>query len=510
MYKQIAKNSVLMGAGTLLSRILGFIRDILMAGFFGTSAGLEAFLVAFKIPNLFRSIFAEGFADSVATPLLSSYRRDKKKVLDIAQDLICVLSFFLLFFTLAGVMFARHLVILVAPGFIAEAYKFELAVSFTRITFFYLFLIGLSSNFIAVLYAHKKFFIPAALPAFLNFSLIAGILLFGRIFGADVLAYSVLAGGFLQLFFSFFSLQKRGFRPKFNLIKSLSNSQVIKMFRLFFGRLIASIVYELSVIVDTIFSSLSFIVGQGALASIYYANRLIQFPFAIVILSLSRVVMVDLSVYAKEKNLDKFKELLVFSFQNVILFILPASAFFLFIPNPLIQVVFGRGEFGSEALRQTSASLFFYSFGLFFFCGAKLLVNSFYSLADTKTPAKAAGLALLVNIVLSGILIFPLKIGGVALGSSLAAMFNFFLLYFFLRRKIGNIGLSKVKFYFFKILFLSLSLGFISSWLWTFEYNRYLKILLIFAVSLGIFSIGGYILGVKQIKSFWQWILKIK
>lgn len=510
MYRQIAKNTTLMGAGTLASRVLGFVRDVLIANFFGTSAGLEAFLVAFKIPNLFRSIFAEGFSDSVATPMLSSYRHDKKKILGTGRDLICVLSFFLLLFTFIGVIFSRYFVILIAPGFIPEAAKFNLAVSFTRITFFYLFLIGLASNFVAMLYAYKRFFIPAIYPVFLNLSFVVGILLFSQRFGVEVLVYAVLVGGFLQLLFSFLAISKRGFRLQFNLKAALANSQVIKMFKLFLGRLFSSIIYDLSVIVDTVFSSLTFIVGQGALASIYYANRLIQFPFAIIILSLSRVVMVDLSFYRKDKDLHKFKELIVFSFQNVIFFILPAVALFIFIPGPLIEVIFSRGQFGRHSLELTRSALFFYSFGLFFFCGIKLLVNSFYSLADTKTPAKTAGLALLVNIILSGVLIFPLRIGGVALGSSLAAAFNFFLLYFLLEKKIGSLGLNNLGGYFLKVLFLSLLYGLLSRWLWLFDYGRYLKMSVILILGLVIFSLGGYCLGIKQAKLFWQWILRKK
>ncbi len=511
MFKQIAKDASLVGAGTLASRVFGFIRDVLIASFFGTSAGLEAFLVSFRIPNLFRSIFAEGFSDSAATPVLSSYRKDKEKILGTGQDLACVLSFFLLFFTLIGVIFAKYFVILAAPGFVAQSYKFNLAVSFTRITFFYLFLIGLTANFTAILYAYKKFFVPAISPIFLNLCFIGGILFFGRALGVKVLVFAVLAGGACQLLFSFFILSREGFKLKFNLGKSLGNSQVIKMFKLFLGRLFSSGIYHLSVLVDTVFSSLSFIVGQGALASIYYANRLIQFPFAIVILSLSRVVMVDLSFYYKEKDLRKFKEILIFSFQNMIFFILPISVIFLFIPGEIVDIVFGRGKFGSYSLNLTSSILFFYSFGLFFFCGIKLLVNAFYSLTDTKTPAKSAGLALLANIILSGLLIFPLGAGGIALGSSLAAMFNFFLLYFFLRKKIGDIPWKNINLYLIKILLLSITYGLASRWIWElFFYNKYLKILIIFGAGLIIFLFGGYFLKVKQIRLFWQWILRKK
>jgi putative peptidoglycan lipid II flippase len=509
MFKQIARNTTLMGTGTLASRVFGFIRDILIASFFGTSAGLEAFLVSFRIPNLFRSIFAEGFSDSVATPVLSTYRKDKKKMFEIGQDLICVLSFALLIFTIIGIIFAKYFVILAAPGFINQSYKFNLAVSFTQITFFYLFLIGLSANFTSLLYASKRFFVPAISPIFLNICFIGGILIFGRIAGVKVLVFSVLLGGACQMLFSFFALYRRGLKIKFNIKKALNNSEVIKMFKLFAGRLLSSIIYHVSVLVDTIFASLTFIAGQGALASIYYANRLIQLPFAIVILSLSRVVIVDLSFYHKSKDLEKFKELLIFSFENVIFFVLPITVIFLFIPRGIVDAVFSRGEFDLYSLDITSAVFFFYSFGLLFFCGIRLMVNSFYALADTKTPAKSAGMALLVNIVLSGILIFPLGAGGIALGSSLAAIFNFFLLYFLLQKKIGVISLKSIKRYFFKVLALSISCGLLSQKVWDyFSYNKYIKIAIVGAASLAIFLLIGYLLKIKQIKLFWQWILK--
>jgi putative peptidoglycan lipid II flippase len=224
---------------------------------------------------------------------------------------------------------------------------------------------------------------------------------------------------------------------------------------------------------------------------------------------LSRVVIVDLSFYHKSKDLEKFKELLIFSFENVIFFVLPVTVIFLFIPRGIVDAVFGRGEFDLYSLGITSAVLFFYSFGLLFFCGIRLMVNSFYALADTKTPAKSAGMALLVNIVLSGILIFPLGAGGIALGSSLAAIFNFFLLYFLLQKKIGAISLKSIKKYFFKVLALSISCGLLSQKVWDyFPYNKYIKIAIVGVASLAIFLLIGYFLKIKQIKLFWQWILK--
>ncbi|MFA7677061.1 MAG: lipid II flippase MurJ, partial [Candidatus Omnitrophota bacterium] len=254
MLKKIAKNTYIMSSGTLLSRLLGFVRDILVAGFFGTSGLLEAFLVSFKLPNIFRSIFAEGFADSVATPVLAEQHGDKRRIFEISTRLFSILAVGLLFFTILGIVFAKFLVILIAPGFVSETAKFNLTVSFTRVTFIYLTLIGLSSIAIATLYSLKKFFIASIVPIFLNISFIVGILLFSRYFRNYILVACVLAGGILQLVVPFISLRRSGFILSFEFRAGLRDASIIKMMKLFVPRVWSSLVYHLSIFIDTIFS----------------------------------------------------------------------------------------------------------------------------------------------------------------------------------------------------------------------------------------------------------------
>lgn len=496
-----------MSLGTLISRILGFIRDILIANFFGTSGILEAFLVSFRLPNIFRSIFAEGFSESAVTPVLSEYHGDKEKIFKTGNNLISISTVVLLLSVLTGAVFSRFLVMVIAPGFIAESFKFSLAVSFTRITFIYLFLIGLSVNLTSLLYALKKFFVPAVNPAFLNISFIVGILLLGRFFKNSVLIASVVAAGFLQVLFPYLALKQEGFSLEFNFFKSLKDPTIIRMFKLFIPRIWSSIVYHLSVLIDTAFSSLSFIVGEGALASVYYANRLIQFPFALIALSVSRVAIVDLSSYHRQGRMDEFKRLLVFSFQNIIFFIIPLSVVFMFISRDIIDVIFARGKFTAHSLSLTATVLFFYSFGLFFFCGVKLLVNSFYSLKDTALPAKTASLSLIANIILSASLMFPLKIGGVALGSSLAAMLNYFLLKRSLAKRIGRIDWEDTPRHLLKVFLLSIAMGiFTLLAMRLLAFNKYLKMLIALSGAFLILSGGGYLLGLKQIHYLTAWI----
>ncbi len=509
MLRKVVRNTYILSLGTLSSRILGFIRDVLIANFFGTSAILEAFLVAFRLPNIFRSLFAEGFSDSVATPVLSEYHKNKEKIFNIGSHLVSLSAIVLLAVTSLGIIFAKQFVILIAPGFIAESAKFNLAVSFSRITFIYLFLIGLSSIITSILYSLKKFLIPAITPVFLNISFIVGILLFSRFFKNYILTICVVAAGILQLIFPFIALKKQGFACRFSLSEALADRQIWRMLKLFIPRIWSSLVYHLSIYVDTIFSSLAFIVGQGALAAVYYANRLIQFPFALIALSISRVAIVDLSSYHNQGNMEEFKKLFVFSFQNIIFFIIPISLIFTFIPRDIIEVVFVRGEFGAHSLDMTSLVFFFYSLGLFFFCGIKLLVNSFYSLKDTKLPAKTATLALLVNIVLSATLMFFVGISGVALGSSLAAMFNFFLLYHFLKKRIGYIDWQDTRKEFLKVFILGVVVAFVCRFILdTVLIGRYLTMLAALACALLTFVLGGYLLKIKHIQHFKKWVLR--
>ena len=435
MFKKLTKNTTILGLGTLFSRILGLLRDVLIAKYFGTSGILEVFIVAFRAPNLLRSIFGEGFSDSVAVPALSVYSRDKKKLFKISSNLIIIFTLILAVVTLLGIVLSRYIVTLIAPGFISNASKFGIAVSFMKITFPYIFFIGLASNFTAILYAVKRFIGPAIIPSLLNISFILGML-------------------FFYLF-----LYRSGFRMHFGVREAFSDKEVLSMLRRAIPRIWSSIVYQLNVFIDTIFSSLSWIVGTGAMAAIYYSNRIVQFPLALIALSVSRAAIVDFSRFSNDGNTKDFKKLFVFSFQNIMFFIVPVSIVFIFIPQEILRLLFLRGEFDTYSLMVTSSTLFFYSFGLLFFCGIKLLVNTFYALKDTVTPARISTISLIINAALSALLMFPFKAGGIALASSIAAAFNFFLLLRMLTKRIGPIDYNSISKEIFKLVAIGVLLG---------------------------------------------------
>lgn len=500
-----------MSTGILFSRILGAVRDIIIARYFGTSGVLEAFIVSFRLPNILRSLFGEGFSDSVATPVLAEYQKDKDRLILLGSHLFSVVMLLLILCTLLGVFLAKPLVIAIAPGFLKESSKLALAAAFTRITFLYLFFIGLVAVLSSLLYVLKKFAFDAFVSSLFNICLICGILFFKEYFHNYILVISACAAGIIQFVAIYFYTRSQGISLKVRFKGAFGDKDIMRMGKLFIPRAGASVVYHLNVFIDTIFSSLGWIVGKGALAAIYYSNRIIQFPLALIALSISRVALVDLSGFHKENNFDEFKKLFLFSFHNILFFIIPAACIFLVMSREIVEVLFMRGDFSEASLAITAPVFFFYSFGLFFFCGIRLLVNTFYSLKDTATPAKAAGVSLICNVFLSAILMFPLKIGGVALASSIAGMLNFFILYKKLVSKVGGIHWGTT---WNEIIKLCVA-GFITSgvmkaaWL-ILPYNKYAKICVGMTAGCLSFLFLCNLLNITQFTYFKKWILKKK
>ncbi len=510
MFKKITKNATILGLGTLFSRILGLIRDVLIAKYFGTGSILEVFIVAFRIPNLLRSFLGEGFSDSIATPYLSAHGKDKKRIIELGNNLISVFLFILIIITIMGMFLSRYIIMVIAPGFISDPDKFNLAVSFLRITFPYILFIGLASNLKAILYAWRKFIVPAFLPSFLNISFIIGILFFRNLFHNYILVTCVIFAGLMQVFFYYLFSSYEGFRVKLNFIKAFKDKEIISMFKSAIPRIWSSVIYQLNVFIDTIFSSLNFIVGEGALAAIYYANRIIQFPLALIALSISRVVIVDFSQLHKEGNTKDFKELFIFSFRNIMFFIVPISITLLFVASDTVRILFLRGKFDAYSLAITSSTLFFYLFGLLFFCGIKLLVNVFYSLKDTSTPAKVSTVSLVLNALLSAILMFPLKVGGIALASSIAGAFNFFFLWRILIRRIGDIDMGVFYKDLFRLIFVGLLLGIVTKAIFLLNLNIIVELLLAITVDITLLFVFAYVVGLKQIENLRRWIISLR
>jgi len=503
MFKKILKDSGLVSLGTLISRISGLVRVIMMAGFFGTSAALEAFIVAFRLPNLLRSVLGEGFRDAVAVPMLSEHHRNEKRFNQLANNLLAISGILLITVSIVGAIFSRPLVAVTAPGFLADHEKFELTVSFTRITFFYLFFIGIAVDLDSILSAMQRFFVPAVNPAFLNLSFIIGMLALAGSIKYYALIVGVMLGGVIQVIFPVLALRRTNFKFDLKPKEAFHDPEIKQMGKLFAPRVGSSVVYQLNVMVDTIFSSLSQIVGSGALAAITYASTLIQFPLAMVALPLSRVTIVNFARYRADGNFTDFKKLLVFSLDGVILLIVPVTFVFLFIPDAIIDVVFRRGAFGAHDLTMTASVFACYALGLLFFCISKLLGSAFYALQETAAPLKSAAWALGINFVLGGILMFPLKISGVALASSVSGAYSMWYLYKKLVKRLGPLDLTGTWNLFFKVCVIGLIMGIAARLIWNMShgFNRYLAIGLISLVDCAIFAVGLFIFKFKQTRA---------
>lgn len=440
--KNLIKATGIIGSATALSRILGFVRDIVIARFFGTALYAQAFVVAFRIPNLLRDLVGEGATNSAIVPVLTEEltRKGKDSFFRLAQVILNIMFAGLLILTVIGIFASPLIVRLMAPGFLSDPEKFKVTVTLTRILFPFLFLVGLWAYAMGVLNSLGKFASAAFGSSFLNLAMILSAVMFGEnVFG---LAFGVLSGGIVQLLIQLPSLYASGWRPR--LTMEFGHPQARRAGALMGPRMLGACVYQFNVFVSTILASLSSIVGEGAVAAIYYANRIWQLPLAIFGIALAQAALPKMSRHIAENDIDKMRDTLKFSLKMVFFILIPSSVGLMILAVPITKVLFERGEFGAYSTSITSNALFFYTFGLVACGGLKVLANAFYSLGDTKTPVKVALYAAAINLLLNLLLMWPLKIGGLTLANSIAVTFNFVLLYVLLFKKIGDFGTGQI------------------------------------------------------------------
>ena len=440
-HHRVTRSAAVMGTATFASRVLGFVRDILIARFFGTTLAAQAFVIAFMIPNLLRDLVAEGAVSAAIIPTLTSYlRKGKEAFWELSLFLLNSTLLILGLLSVAGVLCAPALVTLVAPGFLNNSPQFELTVLLTRVLFPFIFLIGLSAYAMGVLNTLQHFFVPALGPSLLNLGMIASFFFLVPYIDPPILglALGVLIGGIVQFLIQIPLLRKKGFyyRPSV----SFRHPGVKQAGRLVLPRVFGSAIYQLSVVVDRIFASLGPVVGEGGVAALYYSNRIVQLPFALFGVSMATAALPTLSSQAHDEGLEAFRKTLLFSLQSVFFVMVPAVVGVLVLARPIVQVLFQRGSFDSYSTEITTNALFYYVMGLLSFSGAKILASAFYSLQDTRTPVKVGLLSLGVNICLNAVLMFPMKIGGIALATSLSSTFDFVYLYLLLKKRIGSFG----------------------------------------------------------------------
>ncbi len=504
--KNLIKSTSIIGGATVASRVLGFVRDVLFAKFFGTNMFAQAFVVAFRLPNMLRDMVGEGATNAAIVPVLTEYKHIKsdEEYWDAARAILNLMITALIVITAIGVLFAPLLIRLIAPGFLQDPKKYQMTVTLTRMMFPYILLLGLVAYAKGVLNSLNYFTTPAFSPVILNITLIFSLFVLCPVLGIKGLVSGVILGGIGEILIQIKPLKARGFTIKgvFNLVHPV----IKRVGKLLLPRALGSAVYQLSIFVDTILASLAWVVGAGGVAGLYYANRIVHLPLAVFGISLATAVLPKMSKEIAVNNKEEFKKTISFSLRTVFTVMIPAIAGLLVLSRSIITILFQRGAFTEYSTGITTKALFFYSFGLFAYAGIKILVSAYYSMGDTKTPVKTAAFSLLINIVLNLILMWPLKIGGLALATSIAAITNFIILYVLLIRKIGDIETKRTVLSFLKITMAAIVMGICTYFLK--EYllkdaegvSAAIRLVLTILSSLGVYLLFGWIMGVEGIR----------
>jgi putative peptidoglycan lipid II flippase len=433
MSKQLAKSTGIVGSMTFLSRILGFVRDMLVAQFFGAGAQYDAFLIAFKLPNFFRSLLAEGAFSQSFVPLLAEYR-DKRTHEEAQRYMNAVagsLTVVLLGIVALGIIFAPGLVALFAPGFEFGGDRFRLATEMTRITFPYLLFISLTAFAGGILNTYGKFAVPAVTPTLLNISMIACIFLLASRLADPItaLAWGVFAGGILQLLFSIPFVIRLGFH--FRMRVDFKDPGVKRLLTLMVPLVYGASILQVNLVISTIFASFLVV---GSVSWLYYAERLMQFPLGIFGVALATVVLPYLSKEKARADNKIYGQILDWSLKTALIIALPASLALWLLATPMLTALFQYREFTAFDVTQASKALVMYSIGLVAFILVKIFAAACYARQDMKGPVKIATVSLFANIGFNLLLIKPMAHAGLALSTSLAALLTAALLFWRLKK----------------------------------------------------------------------------
>ena len=506
----LIKSTGTFGFYTIISRILGYLRDILIAIFLGTSFIADAFFVAFRIPNTFRRLFSEGTFNAAFVPSYTSeLNRGKSRSKKFADQIFNLLFLGLLFFVLIIELFMPVFVSLIAPGFVGDEKKIELAINLTRIIFPFLMFICLASFFSAILNSHNKFAAASAAPIILNLVLV-GILFFSKSLGDEVvyyLSYGVSIAGLLQLIFLYI------FVKKFYLVKFILKFKISYPVKIFFKKLLPSIfssgVTQINILIGTIIASFQ----ASAVSYLYYADRIYQINLAIAGIAIGVVILPQLSKYVQLKKKDKIKLIQNKALELSMFLSLPATIALLVGSEEIISALFGYGSFNLESVTNSAKALYFFALGLPAFALIKVFSSFFFANHDTKTPFLISLISVILNISVSlyyfreiGFIIIPIA-------TSISSWFNSIVLLIFLKKEklfsFSQIFLIKLV----KIIFASIVMGFIFRYIiLSFEnqlaYSYELKFFyLILSVILGLIS---YLLIAFFINAFNSKDLKLK
>jgi putative peptidoglycan lipid II flippase len=510
----VVKAAGVIGVATFSSRILGFIRDMVLARLFGATPAADAFFVAFRIPSLLRELFAEGSMSSAFIPVFTEYRtmRTKQEAWELASALFTTLLTVVTFVTLAGILAAPWLVQLLAPGFQENPDKLALTTLLARVMFPYLLFISLAALAMGILNSVRAFAAPAFSPLFLNIFIIVGALFVSPRLPEPIIgvAIGVVAGGAAQFAMQLPSLKLRGLLFGFRFEPGHPGLKRIGL--LMVPSLLGLSVTQINLTVSTILGSFF----AGGPTYLFYGMRLIQFPLGIFGVALATAILPTLSAQAARGALDELRTTLGFGLRMILFIMVPAMLGLILLRTPIVHLFFEHGTFSAHDTAETALAVLCYSLGLWAFGGVRIIVAAFYSLQDTKTPAISAAIAVAANILFSLALMSPLGAAGLALATALAAMVNGGILVAVLNRRLGGVEWGAVGRSALRVVVACVPMVVACGWaagasVWAQPAGWIPKVAML-TVAIGV-SVGGYLgghvlLGSEELDVVWSMVRK--
>ncbi|MFI0474376.1 murein biosynthesis integral membrane protein MurJ [Halomonas sp. HMF6819] len=432
--RTLMRSGLIVSAMTMLSRVMGLVRDVVVATFLGAGNGADAFFVAFKIPNFLRRLFAEGAFNQAFVPVLSEYstRQNREEIRELLNAVAGSLTAMLALITALAMLLSPWLIWLFAPGFGRDPEKLALTADMLRLTFPYLLLISLTAFSGSVLNTWNRFAVPAFTPVLLNLSLIGAALFLMPLMEepAMALAWGVLIAGCAQLVFQVPFLYRLGLLP--TPWPNFAHDGVKRILKLMAPALFGVSVSQINLLLDTVLASL---LAAGSVSWLYYSDRLVELPLGVFGVAIGTVILPALSKRHAEKSSDHFAAMLDWAIRVVLLLGVPAALALVVLAEPFLITLFHYGAMTDNDIQMAAMSLRAYAVGLVAFMLIKVLAPGFFARQDTKTPVKVGIIAMVANMVFNLLLIWPLAHAGLALATALSAFLNAGLLGYLLHRE---------------------------------------------------------------------------
>lgn len=438
----VARAAGIVGTATLLSRIFGYIRDMVIAGLFGAGLMTDVFIAAFRVPNLLRRLFGEGSLAVSFIPVFSEYLTNQgtAEAHRLAGAAIRLLVLALAVLTILGIIFAPWIVRALAYGFIDTPEKFSLTVSLTRIMFPYVFFIGMVALFMGILNVYGHFTAPALAPVLLNLAMIGSVLAVTRftpdpVFWVYGLAFGVVIGGVLQLLLQLPFLLRKG--VTFWRSSKVYHPGLRKIALMFLPATFGAAVLQINTLVGNLLASFQ---PEGSISYLYFADRLVQFPLGVIGISTATAVLPAFSRQAAASDTSAIRDTFAYAINMVLFIIIPAMVGLIVLREPIVALLFQRGAFSAVAAQLTADALLYYAVGLWAFATLRIVAAALYAQQDARSPVRCAVISIVANLFLGVGLAGPMGHSGIALALSLSAMVNLALLLMALRKRLGALG----------------------------------------------------------------------